>query len=66
MSVMKVIEVMSQSSKSWEDATRTGIEKASKSINGISSAWVKDQSVAVEDGKVKAYRVTLKVSFEVS
>jgi flavin-binding protein dodecin len=65
MSVLKVIEIMSESSTSWEDATRTGIEKASKSIKGISSSWVKDQSVKVEDGKVTSYRVTLKVSFEV-
>jgi flavin-binding protein dodecin len=65
MSVMKVIEIMSESSKSWEDATATGIAKASKSIKGISSAWVQDQSVKVEDGDVKSYRVTLKVSFEV-
>lgn len=66
MSVVKVIEVMAESSKSWEDATRTGVEKASKSIKGISSVWVKDQSAKVEDGKVSKYRVTLKISFEVS
>lgn len=65
MSVMKVIEVMAESPKSWEDATRTGVEKASKSIKGITSAWVQDQSVKVEDGSVVAYRVTLKVSFAV-
>jgi flavin-binding protein dodecin len=65
MSVVKVIEIMSDSPKSWEDATKGGIEKASKSVKGIASAWVKDQSVKVEDGKVTSYRVTLKVSFEV-
>ena len=65
MSVVKVIEVMSESPKSWEDATATAVAKASKSISGISSAWVKDQSVTVQDGKVTSYRVTLKLSFEV-
>tara|TARA_R110002096_G_scaffold8802_4_gene35797 strand:+ start:2372 stop:2572 length:201 start_codon:yes stop_codon:yes gene_type:complete len=65
MSVLKVIEILSESPKSWEDATNTGIEKASKSIKGISSAWVKDQSVKVTDGAVTSYRVTLKVTFEV-
>lgn len=65
MSVLKVIEIMSESPKSWEDATATGIAKASKSIKGISSAWVKDQSVKVKDGDVTSYRVTLKVTFEV-
>lgn len=65
MSVVKVIEVMSESSKSWEDATREGVARASKSVNGISSAWVKDQSVKVDGDKVVSYRVTLKISFEV-
>lgn len=66
MSVMKIIEVMSDSEKSWEDATKQGIERASKSVDNIASAWVKDQSVKVKDGKVTQYRVTLKISFEVN
>lgn len=57
---------MSDSEKSWEDATATGIKKASKSINGIKSAWVQDQSVTVKNGKVISYRVTLKITFEVN
>ena len=65
MSIMKVIEVMADSSKSWEDATEHAIERASKSVDNIASAWVQDQSVSVDGGKVKKYRVTLKVSFEV-
>ena len=65
MAVMKVIEIMSDSSKSWEDATAKGIKKASKSLNNIKSAWVQSQSVTVKDGKVSAYRVSLKVSFQV-
>jgi len=65
MSVMKVIEVMAESTKSWEDAARLAVSKASNSIDGISSAWIKDQSVTVEDGEVKKYRVTMKLSFAV-
>ena len=65
MSTMKVIEIMGDSHKSWEDATRNAISDVSKSIKNIRSAWVKDQSVSVEDGKVERYRVTLKVSFAV-
>lgn len=65
MSVLKVIEILSESEKSWEDATAKGVARASKSVDGITSAWVKDQSVKVKDGKVAAYRVTLKVTFEV-
>lgn len=65
MTVLKVIEIMADSKKSWEDATASGIKKASKSLKNIRSAWVKDQSVGVKDGKVTSYRVTLKVTFEV-
>ena len=65
MAVLKVLELLSDSSKSWEDATAKAIAKASKSVSGITSAWVQDQSVLVTDGKVSNYRVTLKVTFAV-
>jgi len=65
MGVMKVIEILSNSSESWEDATATGIEKASKSIKNIKSAFVQSQSVTVKDGKVDEYRVNIKLTFEV-
>lgn len=65
MAVMKVIEVLSNSTKSWEDATEKGIEKASESIKGIKSAFVQSQSVTVDEGKVKEFRVNLKITFEV-
>jgi hypothetical protein len=65
MSVLKVIEILSNSDKSWEDATAKGVEKASKSVKSIRSAFVQSQSVTVEDGEVSEYRVNLKVTFEV-
>ena len=65
MAVMKVIEILSNSPKSWEDATSKGIRKASKSINNIKSAFVQSQSVVVKAGKVTEFRVNLKVTFEV-
>jgi len=65
MAVMKVLEIMSNSEKSWEDATEKGIEKAAKSVKNIRSAFVQSQSVTVGDGKVKEYRVNLKVTFEI-
>ncbi len=65
MKVLKVIELMSSSEKSWEHATQIAIEKASKSVNNIKSAWVKEQSVTVNDNKITEYRVTLNVSFTV-
>ncbi|MGB4812767.1 MAG: dodecin family protein [Methylophilaceae bacterium] len=63
MSVAKVIEIISSSKTSFEDAVSTGVAKASETIQGISSAWVQDQSVKVKDGKVSEYRVVLKVTF---
>jgi flavin-binding protein dodecin len=65
MSVLKVIEIMSSSKKSWEDAAEAGIAKASKTLKNVKSAWVQDQSVVVDKGKIKEFRVTLKISFEV-
>jgi flavin-binding protein dodecin len=65
MAVMKVIEIMADSKKSWEDAAANGIKKASKSVKNIRSAWVQDHSVSVNNGKVTSYRVTMKITFEV-
>lgn len=64
-SVAKVIEIIASSEKSFEDAVVQGIEKASESLNDITSAWVQDQSVKVKNGKVTKYRVVLKVTFVV-
>jgi len=65
MSIMKVIEVLSESSESWEDATVKGVSKASKSVDNVKSAYVKEQSVTIKDGKVDMYRVNLKITFGV-
>jgi dodecin len=65
MAILKVIEIMASSPKSWEDATATGVAKAAQTIKGIKSAYVQSQSVVVHDGKVTEYRVNLKLSFEV-
>jgi flavin-binding protein dodecin len=65
MSVLKVLEIMSSSTKSWEDAAQTGVAKASKTVKNIKSAWVQDQSMIVKDGNVAEYRVTLKLTFEI-
>jgi flavin-binding protein dodecin len=64
MAVLKVIEVLASSEKSWEDATRIAVEQAAKTLNNIRSAYVQDQSVSVKDGKVYEYRVNLKLTFE--
>ncbi len=67
MAVIKVIELMSDSTKSWEDATAKGIAKAAKTLKGIKSAHVQSQSVTVgSGGKITSYRVNLKLSFEIA
>jgi flavin-binding protein dodecin len=63
VSVAKVIEIISESKVSFEDAVKQGVARASDTVSDVAAAWVKDQSVAVSDGKVTAYRVTLKVTF---
>ncbi|NNK82053.1 MAG: dodecin domain-containing protein [Flavobacteriaceae bacterium] len=65
MAVLKVIEVLSNSSKSWEDATKKAVKEASKTVNNIKSVYVQDQSAVVSDGEVVEFRVNLKLTFEV-
>ena len=65
MSVLKVIEIMANSSQSWEDATRNAVKHASKSIKGIKSAFVQSQSVVVDGNDVSQFRVNVKITFEV-
>ncbi len=64
MAVLKVIEVLSSSETSWEDATKKAVEKASKSVKHIRSVYVQEHSAAVKDGKVTEFRVNLKLTFE--
>jgi dodecin len=63
MSVAKIIEISSDSPTSFEDAIVQGIARASKTVHGIKSAWVKEQQVVVGNNKVTSYRVDLKVTF---
>ena len=64
--VLKVIELMGESDKSWEDAAQTCIDRADRSVKHIRSVWVQDFSATVDSkGKLNTYRVTCKVTFEV-
>jgi len=63
MSVAKVTEISSGSETSFEDAIEKGIAKATETVRNIRGAWVKEQQVKVEDGKITEYRVDLKVTF---
>ena len=63
MKVAKVIEISAESDVSFEAAIHLGITKASESVHNIKGAWVKEQKVTVENGRVTKYRVDLKVTF---
>lgn len=63
MAVAKVVEIISSSKEGFDDAVRIGIERAAKTLENIQGAWVKDQKVSVDNGKITEYRVTLKVTF---
>jgi flavin-binding protein dodecin len=65
MALMKVIEVLSNSEKSWEDATKKAVKEASKTVKNIKSVYLQDQSAVVKDGEVTEFRVNLKLTFEV-
>ena len=65
MAVLKVIEILANSEKSWEDATKKAVKHASKSVKNIRSVYVQDQSASVTDGEVTDFRVNLKITFEV-
>ena len=63
MSVAKITEIHSSSSKSFDDAIRVGIARAEKTLRNLTGAWVKSQKVMIEKGKITEYRVLMKVSF---
>ena len=63
VSVAKVVEITASSPKSFEDAIQMGILRASKTLEGIKGAWVKEQKVIVEGEKITEYRVDMMVTF---
>ena len=63
MSVVKVIEVMAQSGKGWEDAARQALAKASETVNNIQSIYIKEMKADVENNIITAYRIDAKISF---
>ena len=63
-SVYKVIEIVGSSGESWEKATSAVIERASNSLHDLRIAEVVEQDLHIEDGKISAYRIRLKISFK--
>lgn len=63
MSVAKITEIHSSSTKSFDDAVKSGLARAEKTLRNVSGAWIKSQKVMCEGGKITEYRVLMKVSF---
>lgn len=63
MSVAKVTEITSTSTSSFDDAVKSGLDRANKTLKNVTGAWIKDQKVDVSGGKVSQYRVSMKVTF---
>jgi flavin-binding protein dodecin len=65
MKVLKVIELLANSEKSWEDAANNAVAQAAKSVDNIRSVYINEQSATVSNGKIENYRVNAKITFEV-
>jgi flavin-binding protein dodecin len=63
MSVAKVTEISSTSNESFEDAIRSGIKRASKTLKNVTGAWIQEQKIDIEKGRITSYRVNMKVTF---
>jgi flavin-binding protein dodecin len=63
MSVAKIMEITAESPESFDHAIRTGLARASKTVDQIKSAWVKEQTVVCDNGKISRFRVDLKITF---
>jgi flavin-binding protein dodecin len=64
MSIVKMVELSSQSPDSWEDATRQAVERAAQTLRNIRSVWVKEFEAVVENEQVTQFRVILKIAFQ--
>ena len=63
MAIARVTEIIAGSKKSFDDAIKKGIARANKTLNNVEGAWVKDQSLVLDKGEIKEYRVVMKGTF---
>ncbi len=63
MAIARVTEIIAGSKKGFDDAVKMGIERANKTLKNVTGAWIKDQSVVIDKGKIAEYRVVMKVTF---
>jgi dodecin len=65
MSVLKVIEVLAQSEESWEHAAQTAIDEAAKTVENISSIYIKEMKATIQNNKINNYQINAKISFHI-
>ena len=63
MAVARVTEIIASSNKGFDDAVNAGVQKANKTLRNVTGAWIQDQKIVVNDGKITECRVNLKVTF---
>ncbi|HEY6572600.1 MAG TPA: dodecin family protein [Candidatus Eisenbacteria bacterium] len=63
MAVARVTEITASSTKSFDDAIRIGIERANKTLQNVKGAWIQEQKLKIENGKISEYRVNMKITF---
>jgi flavin-binding protein dodecin len=63
MSVARVIELSSTSTRSFEDAIQQGLDRANKTLRNVKSAWIKEQQIDLEDGRAASYQVNMLITF---
>jgi dodecin len=63
MSVARITEISASSNESFEDAVKQGVARAAETLDGIRSAWIKEQEVQIENGRIASYRVIMKITF---
>ena len=63
MAMLKVIEVLAESNKSWEDAAQSAVAEANKTLRNVRSIYLENMEATVADGKIKSYRINGKISF---
>lgn len=63
MSIARITEITASSKKSFDDAITAGVARAHKTLKGVKGAWIQDQKIKLEDGKISEYRVTMKITF---
>lgn len=66
MSVARVTEIIARSDKSFDDALSQGIARANKTLQGVTGAWIQDQSMDIDNGKITAYKTVLKVTLAIA